>query len=519
MILDERLLNQIEINLTNVCNYRCTFCAAAATINAPPREIPEDIFKNIISQIKYKTILGIIGGEPLVYFQNREHLYDYVFDNPNIYPLFTTNGSLINKQSYLLKKLQESEFAMLVSMEGMYSTYESLRKNGSWSNMVKSLKAVSDIISNKNDNFSLLNIQYIAMKPTIEELMDFVKFAEDINVDKIGVIHLIHSPPAIKLYNTCFEELYINDAQYYLDKVMEVKEYLANNKSNLSFSCKRVLGEHVSYYSNSFLAKQRKLSEFMEYDKLVIPKEYRNITCFRFLQYVIGSDLCVSPCCGGRNIVIGNCSQSNIYEIFNSEASQKVRRDLIKYDKPIYCNCAEVHQQGNYAGKSSSIKANVLEEKYKKYVKKFNEMKDNNIDAAISYLENVEVYDFDRTSIIIWNELAGAYLYRKKDYEKAKYYIDKILDIHPYSSSAQLKKAVLFIETGEFEGAIKTLEQIRVPSEPLSYYWLGFAYEKINDVENMIDNYNNFINICERNNILMDTWGYKHAKEVIGNGK
>jgi len=519
VIVEERFLNKIEFDLTTKCNYRCIYCAAAASVNCGDSEISVDLFKNIISQIKYKTEVKLIGGEPLVYFQNKEYLYDLIFDNNFIYPTFVTNGSLIHKQKKLINHLQNNNFTMSVSMEGVGENYERLRKNGSWKQIINNITLISDIIKSKNfGSPSFLNIQYIATKTTINDLMDFIKVAEEVGVDMISIIHLLYSKSAEDIYNTKFEELFIEDPNFYYEKVKEVYDYLNLNKSNLSFSFKSILGKKDTYISEIYKNKK------YNYDKLLdiegLPKEYVDISCANQLQFVINSDSTISPCCGGRNLIMGNCKEDNIYDIFNNMNYQKLRTDLSTGVKPEYCCCTEVHENGNYSGADSSLRVNKLENKYKNYINTFNVFKEKNIDESIEFLEGQEkeLYSFDTNSTLIWNELAGVYLYRKSDYDKANEYIDRILKIRPDNTAAIIKKAIILVNTEKYDQAIDVLNGIDKDKNILSYYWIGYALEKQKKKENSKKYYTEFIKLCDEKNELKDTWGYQHALEVIENG-
>jgi len=152
--------------------------------------------------------------------------------------------------------------------------------------------------------------------------------------------------------------------------------------------------------------------------------------------------------------------------------------------------------------------------KYQEYIKQFQAMKEQDVDKAIEFLEEKEkeTFDFDCFSSVIWNELAGVYLYRKKDYEKAKYYVEKILKISPLNILAKTKLGIIFIHQEKYNEALMQLQVlIEESNDPLNCFWLGYAYEKTDNLLMAIKCYKNFTDQFSDKEV----WGYKHALQVI----
>jgi len=232
-----------------------------------------------------------------------------------------------------------------------------------------------------------------------------------------------------------------------------------------------------------------------------------------YQMFVVDWDGTVAPCCGGRNLIMGNCNKNNIYDIWNGEIYQKLRDEVIE-TKPIYCTCSAIHNSANYSSSDDSQTSNNLQCEYKSIVEKFKSMIEIDIDKAIQLIEQQQIFDFDRNSIILWNELAGVLVHRKKDYLKAQKYIDKILNIDPYNIAAIIKQANIFIYTEKYEDAIiklSNISEVLKKEYPFINFWLGYAYEMQCKMDLAISCYRLFTDDIEKDS----SWGYKHAEEVL----
>ena len=513
MILDDKYLTRLELVLTTKCNFKCKLCTSAGMINGPLHEMDEALFQKIVQEIKQPTSLQFFGGEPLIYFNNKPHLYDIIFSNSNIFPIFITNGSLLHLQEKLLSYMESKPCNIVFSGESYGEGYEALRVGGNWDLFLSNIKLAAQKIS--KNKYLRISMNYIVTQQTIKELQRFTETMESIGVHDISPMHLIYSPSAEKIYGTNFNDHYIVDTNIYKEEMQKVRDFLRNKKSPVNFQGKKICGEAINYMVEDFSCLNKFVHKIENHKSQIVEKnKNKKPYCWMpFYSISIYDDGTVSACCTSNNLTLGNCIDNTIYEIFNNEYFDKIRNDIC-YNKPMYCCCTNMHPDGDYRTEKDNIKKNLLVIKYQEYIKQFQAMKEQDVDKAIEFLEEKEkeTFDFDCFSSVIWNELAGVYLYRKKDYEKAKYYVEKILKISPLNILAKTKLGIIFIHQEKYNEALMQLQVlIEESNDPLNCFWLGYAYEKTDNLLMAIKCYKNFTDQFSDKEV----WGYKHALQVI----
>ena len=135
-------INNLTINVTQVCNLHCTYCAAGGdgTYGAPEKRI--DVEKTI-PQLKYfldrlnpgsTFTIKFLGGEPLLYPQGIKAIAEYVADyagSRQIQPQFsiTTNATLVSPTN--LELLKSLKCLVTVSLDGPPEINDINRKTAS----------------------------------------------------------------------------------------------------------------------------------------------------------------------------------------------------------------------------------------------------------------------------------------------------------------------------------------------------------------------------------------------------
>ena len=522
MVIDKKYLTSIEITVNTECNFRCRLCTSAGMINGPVHEMKPDLFKKIVREIDQKTLLHLVGGEPLLYFLDKQFLYDEIFKNPNIILQIVTNGSVIHKQNTLLRYLEQDKSCNIIfSGEACHQGYENLRVGGDWNIFLSNISLIVNL-GKKNKNL-IICINYIATIQTMPYLKEFVEIMHNLGIHNIIVSNLFYSESAEKIYGINFNEHLITDIDTYKTEIKQVISFMEENKYNTNFYAKHVKGETLLYEGNR---------EFLPIDnghnaiKKLMTKENLEIPCCWYPYYNLNIlwDGTVSSCCASNNLTLGNCENNTIYEIFNNTKISQMR-DVVLSGKPPYCVCNNaLRTKGQIESVQDVMRNFPLRAKYQEYIKQFQAMKEQDVDKAIEFLEEKEkeTFDFDCFSSIIWNELAGVYLYRKKDYEKAEYYVNKILAIQPHHIASLTKLANILIFQKEYLKAIEKLNFLLEEKceDPLVKFWLGYAYELQGNKDKMYSLYRDFMFVCDNDKKyqhIVETWGYSHAQEVMNN--
>ncbi len=153
-------IRAVTINVTQICNLKCHYCAAGGdgTYGDPvarisiEKTLPQ--LKFFIDQLKQnqKFTISFVGGEPLLYPEAIQSIYNYVMELAqikNIKPIFslTTNATLITDA--VAEILSSMKLHITVSLDGDQKTNDQARpsKDGSSSTQltIQGLKKLSKI--------------------------------------------------------------------------------------------------------------------------------------------------------------------------------------------------------------------------------------------------------------------------------------------------------------------------------------------------------------------------------------
>ncbi|MDJ0837477.1 MAG: radical SAM protein [Acidobacteriota bacterium] len=126
---DRTKVHHIVINMTDKCNFRCTYCKYSGDYEGVPEHHDESISVELLDQLAayIKTleitgefIVGFYGGEPLMQFPRIRHFVRKLRrDLPDVAFFFsmTTNGSLLGRQE-IREFLVENEIYVNISLDG-----------------------------------------------------------------------------------------------------------------------------------------------------------------------------------------------------------------------------------------------------------------------------------------------------------------------------------------------------------------------------------------------------------------
>ena len=156
---------QVSIALTNICDLKCEFCYAPKN-NA---FLEFDTLKKWLKELDNNGALGVGfgGGEPTLHKQFVD-ICNFIHEETSLATTFTTHGHHINDK--LLKKIENSVQYIRFSMDGVYETYESLRKR-SFSSFLGALSRVRNTIP--------FGINYVVNDYTSSQLSSAVSIVEE----------------------------------------------------------------------------------------------------------------------------------------------------------------------------------------------------------------------------------------------------------------------------------------------------------------------------------------------------
>lgn len=119
------VLSSVNLELTNHCNLRCTFCPVNTTMQRPKGYMDADLFRRIIDRNEQLDfVLAFQWGEPLLHPQFFE-LVRYAADR-GVRTMITSNGTHLspeNRRKILECGLERVTF----SVDGDHATHEAIR--------------------------------------------------------------------------------------------------------------------------------------------------------------------------------------------------------------------------------------------------------------------------------------------------------------------------------------------------------------------------------------------------------
>jgi len=151
--LVDRCINQLIIEVTSACNFKCRYCHQTGKSALIPKTMNEDMAYRSVdflfehSKDAHEVTITFYGGEPLLNFELIKSTVLYSnrkFKTKPVSYNMTTNGSLINDK--FIDFLIDYNFSLLISLDGDESTQNRHRKyshdggstfNVVWNNIMK----------------------------------------------------------------------------------------------------------------------------------------------------------------------------------------------------------------------------------------------------------------------------------------------------------------------------------------------------------------------------------------------
>ncbi len=182
-----RFPSVMEFELDDTCNLECIMCNGEYSSlirtkreKRPARQKPYDdnFIKQLDEFIPFLEEVKFYGGEPFLiptYFK----IWDRIIAiNPKVRISVQTNGTTIN--SRVKEVLQKSNFHINLSIDSLQKeTYEKIRVNGHFEDVMKNIEFFSNYCKERNTFFG---ISVCIMKQNWFEAPDFIRFCNALDV-------------------------------------------------------------------------------------------------------------------------------------------------------------------------------------------------------------------------------------------------------------------------------------------------------------------------------------------------
>lgn len=309
---------KLKIENTLYCNLKCNMCPHADGMKRKKGNLNFERFKYIFDQVEpcYLNLTGI--GEPLM--------------NPDIFKIITygrkgrafvkldTNAMMLNEENSR-KMLDANPNILSISLDGMTKkTFEDIRTGGNFKTVISNIRKFSEM-KQRLKSSTELHLFMVVQKKNLNEVIDYIKFGEEIKADSINGTFVI--------------SLGLNE----------------NNKTTIT-NCKK---EDLERLRVGLKQAKKKLGNKLKMDNLI---GYLDEVCIKgrietrgynsdkpcylpwYAPYITW-DGNVSPCdfyCENE-IVFGNVFEEPFMKIWNNRKAQEFRRNLVRRRTGICTRC------------------------------------------------------------------------------------------------------------------------------------------------------------------------------------
>lgn len=181
IVLESKLCG-LGVALTSRCGLRCIMCSAWESA----WDIPAKAINEISGYMPYLGRLYWQGGEVFL-SEHFEKLFDKAVQQPQLKQEIVTSGILIDRR--WAEKFREANLNLIFSIEGMKpATYEYIRKGAMYSDMLKSVRVISEEkgrISTVKAAGLKTSINFTVMGSNYREIESIPEFAAEHGFDDI----------------------------------------------------------------------------------------------------------------------------------------------------------------------------------------------------------------------------------------------------------------------------------------------------------------------------------------------
>ncbi len=289
--------NEIQIELTNACNLKCTMCPhTLGTI--PKQDFPFDLFQQLLKKNPPPKHLVLTGwGEPLMH----PHIFEMIHLTHQIWPSthvrFTTNGVLLNQET------QTRLFELNVS--AVTVSVDCWPESDAWSTQWKDVlhppspkihKNIQAYLANKElASKTPLILQSIVLEENREDLKMYIRLLSEYNHGSMNLVRLQKFP------GTTFERMDWETEQAILSELTK-------------------FGKEWGVPIRTLNQQSLPLRWATHYDRVCMKTDDS--------LYITIDGTC-TPCCNLRGHSIGGLSKENssIRMIWNSNAENQFFKD------------------------------------------------------------------------------------------------------------------------------------------------------------------------------------------------
>ena len=177
----------IGIDITNGCNFHCTFCPRN---NEKISFMSTEDFNSILIKIsKNINSLLLCCAWEFAIAKNAAEIVGCLknFKIPHI-TIYSNGSNMTNTLANAVIDAKVNHYTISIG-EAKKETYERIRRGGNFQKTLANIKKLNEVKKERNSNYPIIGANLTLMNSNIDELIDFVYLAND-----IGVNHILGRP-------------------------------------------------------------------------------------------------------------------------------------------------------------------------------------------------------------------------------------------------------------------------------------------------------------------------------------
>ncbi len=312
------------------CNLSCKMCSMRKRAEIVKRsghsyELPFDTIINLITQAKKMGImqLYLVGGEPFL----RQDLFNIIkFSySHNMETVVVTNGTFLDNIKIINEILDSKLKYLSVSIDGACEdTYNEIRGEGIFAKINDNIRLLNKIKKERQVSFPRVFISCTIMNSNIEELIDIVYLAKELEADGINFQPVVIDNTDQKARDSS-DQNWIPESRYrILDKSIDkLMEYKLSNKDNFKFILTNLNQlRRVKQYFRGGLHKQKC---YMGFNRIIISQDGKIYFCAE------------EPHKG--EISFGDIYKEDLRSLWHSHKARIFRKSIKNCRKPCLLGC------------------------------------------------------------------------------------------------------------------------------------------------------------------------------------
>lgn len=309
------------------CNLKCKMCNIQEKYeklkgSSKNYELSFETIKDLIEQARNMRVkqFFLLGGEPFL----REDLFDIIkFANSyRMKTLVFTNGTLLGNAKIIEKIFDSKLNDLVISIDGASeNTYRDIRGEGIFEKIKNNIRLVNRIKKERKLSLPNISIYCTIMNQNIEELMDIVYMAKELELSYVGFQPVVADNTDARLRDS-LDSNWVPEAKYgTLDKSIDkLLEYKLSSKENLRFisSSLTQLWLIKKYFRLDLSSSEQKC--YMGLNRIVISQDAKMYFCAE------------DPATG--EISFGDVKKDNLEDIWYSKKARLFRKSIKRCYKP-----------------------------------------------------------------------------------------------------------------------------------------------------------------------------------------